>query len=401
MKSIRRTLIVNVMLLLVVALGTVAALVYQITRTAIQEKQNTARDLVNMQFALKRDALMLAQARAVVNDAQSQINQDNFRKYVEAAPLGIYAMAFGMNSHITAPIWMTERLPGPVSFRLNLLLATDIKLNDSDAMSHGFVQVNSDWGNIWRSKALSGPTLPLDVAQFNSKEPFEYHFDDLEITPGITAHRVVLKAPLIRTRVLLQELSPERASLGVASGLRRDPFRPERVTGPSWYAEQPRGPRTGRPPSGGRSQSPPFGSFLPTLYVQVAWDSTTSDPDLRQMEQERDEHLQLLDLDNQNWMRQLRIRLVWIGAVTLGIVMIGGWLLVGAGLSPLKRLSHAVSEVSAKDFKLRIEPEQLPCEVSSVADRLKQTLQQLQEAFARESEHRPIFPTNFVPRWRP
>jgi signal transduction histidine kinase len=50
----------------------------------------------------------------------------------------------------------------------------------------------------------------------------------------------------------------------------------------------------------------------------------------------------------------------------------------------LKRLTHAVSQVSAKDFKLPIEPKQLPREVSLVADRLQQTLQQLGDAFVRE-----------------
>jgi signal transduction histidine kinase len=197
---------------------------------------------------------------------------------------------------------------------------------------------------------------------------------------------VVLKAPLIRSKVLQQELSPERASLGIASGLRRDPLRPDRVTGPSWYPEAPRGPgRPGRPPSGTRQQPQPLlGSFLPTLYVQVAWDSTNKDPDFQKLLHEREQDLETLDSDNQNSMKQLKIRLAWIGAVTLGVVVIGGWLLVGTGLAPLKRLSHAVSEVSAKDFKLPIDPGQLPCEVSFVADRLKQTLQQLQEAFARE-----------------
>jgi len=39
MRSIRRSLILNVTLLLVAALGTVAALVYRITEEAIQEKQ--------------------------------------------------------------------------------------------------------------------------------------------------------------------------------------------------------------------------------------------------------------------------------------------------------------------------------------------------------------------------
>jgi Na+-translocating ferredoxin:NAD+ oxidoreductase RnfG subunit len=63
MKSIRRTLILNVTLLLVVALSTVAAIVYKITRAALQEKQSLAQNMVEIQFADKRDAAMLAQAR--------------------------------------------------------------------------------------------------------------------------------------------------------------------------------------------------------------------------------------------------------------------------------------------------------------------------------------------------
>src|SRR4051812_3806633 len=109
MKSIRRTLILNVTLLLVAALGTVAALVYQITHDAIQEKQSTAHELVDMQFNDQRDEAMLVQARTLVSDAQSQFDFIKFRQYLEAVPLGVYGLSFGPNSHITAPMWLAER----------------------------------------------------------------------------------------------------------------------------------------------------------------------------------------------------------------------------------------------------------------------------------------------------
>lgn len=393
MRSIRRTLILNVTLLLVVALGTVAALVYRITQDALQEKQWAARELVDVQFNEQRDEAMLAQARALVSDAQQQFDPVRFRQYLEVAPLGVFTLPLMANSHVTAPIWLAERIPGPgsLSSRLNALLATDIKLNDSEAMTYGYVQVNSDWGNIWRSKALSGPTLPLDVAHFNSEERFQWIFDDVELTAGNSARRLRLKAPLTRFRTLLQaqEPTPERASLGVASGLRRDPFRPDRVTGPPWYYE-PRG-FIRRPPSGPPGPPRPSGSqqsvpstYLPTIYIQVAWDATTTHPRLLELEERRNQQIADLDADNLRATEHLKQRLVWIGAATLGIVIIGGWLLVGAGLAPLKRLSHAVSQVSAKDFKLPIEPRDLPREVSPVAARLTHTLQELQAAFARE-----------------
>ncbi len=376
--------------LLVLSLGAVAALVYRQTEEAIQNKQSAIRDQVEMQFADQRDKAMLAQARAIVSDAQSQFDPVKFEQYLEVAPLSAYALVFGPNSHVTAPLWLAERLRGTLSFRLNLLLATDIKLNDSEAMTHGFVQVNSDWGNIWRSKSLSGPTLPLDVAQFNSEERFQWIFDDYEVTPGIKARRVRLKAPLIRTRVLTHgaDVVPERAGLGIAASLRRDPFRPERVIGPPWY-NAPRGPR-GRSGSSGR----PGGAtdvqqqhYLPTLYIQVAWDSTANDPFLlAKLEQRAARSAAGRARRGEPAVARPLAGAAGVdrgGSLRHGVA-IGGWLLIGSGLAPLKRLSLAVSRVSAKDFKLPIDPRELPGELLPVAERLQQTLQQLQEAFARE-----------------
>jgi heavy metal sensor kinase len=390
MKSIRRTLILNVMVLLVLALGAVAALVYEITRNAIQEKQRTARQLVDLQFNEQRDEVMLGQARLLASEALSQLDPVRLGQYREASPYALYSLTFGPNSHVTTPLMLAERLPGSLSFRLNTLLATDIKFSDSDAMMHGYVQVNSDWGNIWRSQSLSGPMLHFDVADFSSEERFHWMFDDIEVAPGLKARRVRLKAPLARFRVgsQLLEQPPARASLGVASGLRRDPFHPERVVGPPWYYEPPRGPRVGRP-SGGRPGNPPglFGTnYMPTLYIQVAWDAdvAANHPRMQEMEVRRVKQRNDLDEENREQLSVLKRRLIWIGAATLGIVLIGGWLLVGAGLAPLKRLSHAVSQISAKDFRLPLEPKVLPREVAPVAERLKQALQQLQEAFARE-----------------
>jgi len=142
----------------------------------------------------------------------------------------------------------------------------------------------------------------------------------------------------------------------------------------------------GRSPQGPPSQGSPvlFSNYLPTLYIQVAWDANVSDPLLAELLARRDRQLQQIDADNQQAMAQLTERLLWIGASTLAAMVVGGWLLVGAGLAPLKRLSLAVSQVSARDFKLPIEPAELPGELSPVAERLQQTLQQLQETFARE-----------------
>ena len=373
MKSIRRTLLLNVTILLVLVLGTVAALVYRITSEAIEEKQRTARELVKVQFEDRRDEALLNQARAIASDAQSQLDPVKFRQYYEIAAALSLDLPFGPNAHVIAPIWLAERLPGPLSFRLNWLLATDIKLNDSEAMAYGYVQVNGDWGNTWRSKALANRVLPTDPAPFNSEQRFQWFFDDLEVAPGTMARRVRMKAPLSRFRVQGPPSEPSSEKTGPGSP-RRDPR-------PVPFFE-PRSPRGFSP---GRAGPPPSATnYLPTIYIQIAWDSQNGHPQQLELEEQRDEKLRNLDTENQRALAQLKERLTWIGCATLAIVLVGGWLLVGAGLSPLKRLSFAVSQVSAKDFKLPIDPRQLPREVSPVADRLKQTLLQLQEAFARE-----------------
>lgn len=56
------------------------------------------------------------------------------------------------------------------------------------------------------------------------------------------------------------------------------------------------------------------------------------------------------------------------------------------GLAPLARLSDAVRKVSARDFRLQIQPSELPRELKPIAARLTETLEELKKAFAREKQ---------------
>jgi signal transduction histidine kinase len=67
-------------------------------------------------------------------------------------------------------------------------------------------------------------------------------------------------------------------------------------------------------------------------------------------------------------------------------VTLGGWVLVGLGLAPLRRLSDAVSRVSERDFRLSVDAARLPRELRTIHDRLTQTLDLLRRAFAREKQ---------------
>ena len=60
--------------------------------------------------------------------------------------------------------------------------------------------------------------------------------------------------------------------------------------------------------------------------------------------------------------------------------------LVRLGLSPLRRLSDAVSRVSEKDFRLPVDQRRLPGELKPIARRMTDTLEMLKRAFAREKQ---------------
>jgi signal transduction histidine kinase len=124
--------------------------------------------------------------------------------------------------------------------------------------------------------------------------------------------------------------------------------------------------------------------MAPVIYIQCAWDTGPDSPQLDEMRKTRDDQVAAVDDQTERSVNGLQRTLGWSVAGALAATLIGGWVLVGLGLFPLKRLSYAVSEISPKDFKLPIDPTTLPAEVNPVAHRLSRALEQLQEAFERE-----------------
>src|SRR5262249_17268282 len=82
----------------------------------------------------------------------------------------------------------------------------------------------------------------------------------------------------------------------------------------------------------------------------------------------------------------LRNWLLLIGLTTFAATVAGGVWLVRLGLSPLQRLSLALSRVSVKDFRLPFEEKRLPRELRPIGERLTQTLDLLKRTFAREKQ---------------
>jgi heavy metal sensor kinase len=121
-------------------------------------------------------------------------------------------------------------------------------------------------------------------------------------------------------------------------------------------------------------------------FIQWARNTARRDAVLAQYREELDRDLASLENDTQETLSALRERLFWISLVTFAGIVGGCFWLVRLGLSPLQRLTEAVSRVSEKDFRLPFDQRGVPRELQPIVERLNQTLDQLKRAFAREKQ---------------
>jgi heavy metal sensor kinase len=122
------------------------------------------------------------------------------------------------------------------------------------------------------------------------------------------------------------------------------------------------------------------------IAIQFAAERTELDAALAALQSKLDDQLAEMQLESSNTLASQRNQLLIIGLATFAATVLGGLWLVRIGLSPLQRLSEAVSRVSPKDFRLPFEVRRLPRELRPIVDRLSQTLDLLKRAFAREKQ---------------
>jgi two-component system, OmpR family, heavy metal sensor histidine kinase CusS len=387
MKSIRRTLLLNVLLLLIVTLGVVTYVVYRTAVDALREREQAATELAHVRYQDRVDEALRARADRLAFEVQSNFNHTNHRNQWIAAELAALAppiSGFGAPAPLVPEFIRAGTVVWPYGFELSARLANELKLNEeeiyqnperSEAAAHEYIQIRNDSGAVWTSRSLTGQTLPIDTAGL-PRDPEDHvpRFDTIVLPSGVQVRIVTIKARVARFteggRFWLPRsrsddaVPPSRAVFGLAGAAR--PPRPA-------------------PPPGGAPR--PFfraRDVAPVIYIQCAWDASTENPLLEELVKTRDDQLAAISDQTEQGVHNLRTTLAWSVAGAFAATLLGGWVLVGLGLFPLKRLSYAVSEISPKDFKLPLDPASLPSEVNPVADRLSRALEQLQEAFERE-----------------
>jgi signal transduction histidine kinase len=388
MKSIRLSLMVYFLVLLAVALTVASLLVFRTAEQTLQAKRQATEQLIQAQYRercreeeARFDDALREQAQSLARFVQVQFDSDRVEtrsRYLSLHALGLLSSSLSPNGYVLAPTWIAEGAPGkrlPLEERFSperrppgerpprrgpwlsrvflefhhkkfwdLTLREDRLLFPGDGLVCDYFQIDSPSGNPYHSPSMAGRSFALDPRVFAADRLVDWVFEDTILSPDTRVRRVVLKT----------------------SGV-------DVVWGGG-------GPRSAPP-----NQRPPPRSG-PTIYVHCAAETGKRDANLAGLAQRRDEEMAAVDSQTNDSLGSLRTRLLAISLIVFAATAVGSFWLVRLGLSPLRRLSDAVSRVSAKDFHLPLGERSLPLELRPIADRLTNTLALLKRAFAREKQ---------------
>jgi len=378
MRSIRLSLMVCFLGLLAVALTTASLLVSRNAEQAANKATGDTAQRIEAQYhercekeKARLDADLLAQAQSLAALVQVQFDRYRIDLIQPCFRLGVLSSSLSPNGYVLAPLWITEGERGPrpeppgeaymevrshfpPSMR-QLLKFDELDLPNDVQVGEYFFQIDSPPSKSYFSRSLGERWFPLNASAFEPNQVVHWVFDDTQLGPDTPVRRVVLKAS------------------GVGQVFGRGPPR------------RPRDPPS-RDPNVRHPPAPPPVWRGPTIYVHCAARTDKRDAALAGFLQQRDDELATVQAQTDDSLRDLRFRLLAISLAVFAATGVGGFWLVRLGLSPLRRLSHAVSQVSAKDFRLPLGEHPLPVELRPIVERLRSTLDLLKRAFAREKQ---------------
>jgi heavy metal sensor kinase len=409
MKSIRLSLVCYFLALLAAALGAVCWLAYRTATAALDERRQGSRHLVEAQYRAHCEEVSAGLDRRLLRQAQIAATMARPPIHIEALyPFGALTAFCTSAPHLHLGLWLHEGIPGwrirdrelPLAEHLYKWRAGDIDMEAAEALilrpSGGLTEIDVDAAEPFapppghaqeyfqvflmdghpssRSHSLGTATLQFDPrllgSAFSQPGP-----DTVELKAGVMVRRVTLKARMI-----------VRKEKGGDKGVQTFYAPPGR-----WWAILGSPGGKGGP---GKMPGPPPGAFFAPgvpyvvrdFFIQYAIDIAPTEARLLEYAGDRDRQLAQVDADTDSQLRVLRSQLFWIALATFAATLVGGYFLLLLGLAPLARLSQAVSEVSERDFRLKVDPEGLPAELKPIAKRIGHTLEQLGKAFDREKQ---------------
>lgn len=379
MRSIRLSLILCILALLVLSLITVSGLVYREAHYGLEQKADSMKKylLANHQDSCRierenLDKALLADAGHLASLVRIQLQFSKMNSN-GVFGLGVLSAPLIPQGHLFSPFFWVQGLqwkgnPADISkkigeMRVNLKFDEMVLPPEDESRTAQYYQINTMSGDEWRSPSLGKSSFFFDPTALSSKQLVDWSFDSVELNSNVSVRRVRLKVSKFQTYF-------PTLPWPIPKGKKGQPPEPKKIL------ESP----------GPNNASPQPWPVYWTIYIQAAVDDTSLKKALAQFDEELQNDLQQVENSTEASLADLRNRLLLINGITLVAALLIGCLLVHFGLSPLSRLSEAVSKVSEKDFRLQVNAEKLPTELRPINSRLTQTLNLLQRAFTREKQ---------------
>jgi heavy metal sensor kinase len=408
MRSIRLSLLVYFLALLAAALGVASVLAYRTAQRTLAEKKKAIETLIHTQYEercreerQRLDEKLLQQAHALAGLVELQTDWRQLVQLQDLKALGFLSALSTPSGYAPAAGWIGEARGNYLapevfwkSFVPNKRRVSSINLRqglvvpDNQQVAE-FFQIDSSWtATPYHSPSLAKRSLPLTpMPESSEDEDSRLEFADGMLrkpgSPDTLVRCVLLQATAARVVDFRPGVPPYLRPRFRAPGPRPGPgqARPgsERLPG----GPRRDGERRGGPP-------PRFDERrefrAPVIYIQCAASTAPLREALRGFAERRDQELADVEERTDASLSELRRWLLTVGCVTFLAAVLGCVLLVRLGLTPLDRLSDAVSRVSPRDFRLPLNAQRLPSELQPITARLEEMLGQLKRAFNREKQ---------------
>lgn len=368
MKSIRRSLTLYFLAVLLVSLGAVSLFVHYRTGETLRREEMAKEQLIWTKYRAEEksrkaqlDKDLLAQARSLASIVRFHYDHRSvfgktYSPYKTSTIAAMLGAGANVNSHFGVPIAYLQGSARPVMHlfyrhttsrpQMKIRLDNNNPITPIHAGTEEFFQVNSAWGSTYSSPNMEGRTFAFDSAVLEEEPVLGWQFETVRLGS---------------TKVRLVKLTVPSTRWG--SGPRRN------------Y----RGPGRGsRNRSSERSR--------PALYIQYGCDTKRLDLNLTRLKAGRDKSLVALRSETLAEHQSVRNYLILVLSGTFALAIVGCFWMVRLGLAPLRRLSEAVSRISERDFRLQFDGQHVPGEVTPIVERLKKSLEQLSLAFSREKQ---------------
>lgn len=389
MRSIRRSLVLWFLALVIVALTVVGVVIDGVVQKAVTGREQAATNLIHRQFEQRKeeeldrvDQELMNEARAIAQAAQFLYSNNSAREQVNY--ISLLSLGFGTSSPLTA---YAAAAPTQHAFSVNGEYLSQRQQDDKtllgkltdDEHFRDLYQIHTANRFTVQSKSLGGQQLPnFNRNELSKSLPNWSKPDEVTLADGTMVRRVVLAHP-----VFLRWVGPPR---------RGGPGNPPGPGGGgAGGGGSTRGDRSAQLPA---PQPPPSRApqqidvlrGIPRIYVQTARPMTSLQAKFEEFNTFRQLELQRIRNESAAAIRRTRSTLFALSLGAIAVLMLGTLAIISRGLRPVDRLSEAVSQVSEKDFRLPIDRKELSAELLPVHGRLTGTLDALRRAFEREKQ---------------